>query len=282
MTVAAVTMVYNEPVMLPWWLRHYSRQVGERQCYVIDHDSDDGSTATVGGANLIRIPRFPPDETRRAEFVSDFCASLLRWYDWVIYSDVDEMLVADPARYASLADYCAGHHAEVVTAFGVNVLHRFQEPPIDPDRPLLGQRHWVFAVASMSKPLLTRVPTRWAAGFHSCDAPIVFDGLTNFHLAYIDFDMTTARQVKRRRNKAGIEGHHHLMSDVQLFHMMKNWSDMPPITGVSMDSDCPYTGGFINRIAASCVGRENKSYKFDIDLWGDRLWKVPERFNEAF
>lgn len=282
MKVAAVTMVYNEPVMLPWWLRHYSRQVGGRQCYVIDHDSDDGSTATVGEANLIRVPRGPPDETVRADFISDFCSSLLRWYDWVAYTDVDEMLVADPARYSSLSEYCAGEHPEVITAFGVNVLHRLEEPRIDASRLLLGQRHWVFAVASMAKPLLTRVPTRWSAGFHSANAPVVFDDLTNFHLAYADYGTTINRQVKRRRNKAGIEGHHHLMSDEQLFLMMRNWSCMPSVTDVSLDASCQHTSAFINRILASRAGRENDRYKIDLDVWGDRLLRVPKRFHKVF
>ena len=282
MTVAAVTMVYNEPAMLPLWLRHYSRQVGVDQCYVIDQGSDDGSTAAVGCANVIRVPRGVANETVRADFISDYCASLLRWFDWVVYADVDEMLVADPARYASLSDYCARDHADVVTAFGVNVLHRYQEPTLDPARPLLGQRRWMFAMASMAKPLLTRVPTRWAGGFHSCSAPIVFDGLTNFHLAYIDFNMTIARQVKRRVSKAGIAGHHHLMTDEQLFHMMKNWSGMPNVTDVSLDDSCRHTTAFVDRILASCIGRERDSYKIDLGIWEDRLWNVPDRFQNAF
>ena len=275
-------MVYNEPVMLPWWLRHYARQVGERQCYVIDHDSDDGSTASVGRANLIRIPRGQPDEALRADFVSDFCTALLRWHDWVLYADVDEMLVADPARYATLSEYCAGKRPDVVTAFGVNLLHRFHEPHLDPTRPLLAQRQWVFPVSSMAKPLLIRVPTRWAAGFHSADKPVVFDGLTNFHLAYADFHTTVTRQVKRRRNKAGVEGHHHLMSDEALFQMMKNWSNMVAVDDVALNADCQHMSAFIHRIIESSAGREGRSYKIDMGLWENRLWKVPERFHEAF
>lgn len=278
MNVAAVTMAYNEPVMLAWWLRHYSRQVGARQCYVIDHDSDDGSTARLGEVNVIRVPRGSFDETTRANFVSDFCTSLLRWYDWVAYTDVDEMLVADPAIYASLADYCLRRHPDVVTALGVNLLHGYHESAIDPDRPLLGQRRWMFPLSSMTKPLLTRVPTRWTAGFHSSDAPIVFDGLTNFHLAYVDFDRTIARQVKRRVSKAGLEGHHHLMSDEQLFHMMKNWSAMPRVTDVELSDRCPHTRWFVERVLASRTGREHDTYKIDLDIWSDRLWNVPERF----
>lgn len=283
MKIAAVTMVYNEATMLPWWLRHYSRQVGESHCYVIDQASDDGSTARIGDANMMRVPVGTYDETKRADFISDFCASLLKWYDWIIYTDVDEMLVADPACYSSLSEYCGKDHPDVVTAFGVNVLQRYlQEPTIDPERPILEQRRWMFAMASMAKPLLTRIPVRWAAGFHSCSAPVGFDGLTNFHLSYADFNTTIARQIKRRTSTAGKEGSHQQMSDEQLFHMMKNWSGMPAITDVELDDGCQHTRLFTDRILASCVGRENDSYKIDMSIWNDQLWNIPKRFHNAF
>ncbi len=51
-----VTMAYNEATMLPLWLRHYERQVGAENCYVLDHGSSDGSTVGIN-ANLIRLPR---------------------------------------------------------------------------------------------------------------------------------------------------------------------------------------------------------------------------------
>lgn len=105
--LAIVTMVYNEPVFLPLWLRHYTVQAEPRHCYVIDHGSSDGSTAPEQlppGLNLVRIPRSPQDDSRRCQFMSNFCAALLVWYETVIYVDVDEILVADPALHVSLAD----------------------------------------------------------------------------------------------------------------------------------------------------------------------------------
>jgi len=34
--LAVVTMVYNEEDFLPIWLKHYSRQVGLKNCFIID------------------------------------------------------------------------------------------------------------------------------------------------------------------------------------------------------------------------------------------------------
>ena len=94
--VAAITMVYNEAALLPVWARHYVKQVGADHCYVIDHGSTD-ALVLPRGVNQLRLPRSPHDDLRRAGFISKLTTSLLAYYDWVIYTDVDELLVADPA-----------------------------------------------------------------------------------------------------------------------------------------------------------------------------------------
>src|SRR4051794_24504690 len=118
---AVVTMVYNEPAFLPHWIRYYSKQFGADHCYIVDHGSDDGSTRDVDGTNLVRIPRSPMHDKKRANFISQFCTSLLEWYQTVIYTDVDEFLIPEPDRYNSLAEYCADNSSESVNAIGLNI-----------------------------------------------------------------------------------------------------------------------------------------------------------------
>ena len=60
--LACVTMAHNEADMLPLWLRHYDRQVGLEACYVLDHGSNDGSTAELKGAHHLRLEYSPLDE----------------------------------------------------------------------------------------------------------------------------------------------------------------------------------------------------------------------------
>jgi hypothetical protein len=59
MKLAAITMVYNEPDYMDIWCRHYARQVGAENCYVIDHVSDDGTTDGLGDVNVTRLARSP-------------------------------------------------------------------------------------------------------------------------------------------------------------------------------------------------------------------------------
>src|ERR1700748_3250790 len=98
MKCAVVTMVYNEPEFLPLWSKYYGALFGPENCFVIDHGSDDNSLAELRGFNVVSIPRSPKDNEKRTRFVSKFCNNLLEWYDAFIYVDVDEIVIADPAK----------------------------------------------------------------------------------------------------------------------------------------------------------------------------------------
>ncbi len=197
---AAVTMVYNEDMFLPLWRRYYGSQFGETCCYVIDHGSDDGSTSSLGNVNVVRIPRSPMHDKKRANFVSNFCSGLLEWYDSVVYSDVDEFLIPDPDKYSSLSDFTLKlQTGTTVTAIGLNVTHLpDSDPPLDLTKSILGQRQWARFVFSMCKPLVTTVPIRWVPGFHSSDQPTIFDRLYLFHLHHFDLPSSLKRLAKTR------------------------------------------------------------------------------------
>ena len=140
MKIAAITMVYNENVFLPLWEKHYGGTLGHENTYIIDHGTDDGSTDHLQG-NRLRIPRELFDNKQRANFISQFHGSLLQFYDAVIYTDCDEILIPDPDSYKDLRDYVENNGAPCSTALGINVLHRFDdEPDIDLSRPILSQR----------------------------------------------------------------------------------------------------------------------------------------------
>ena len=106
MKVAAVTMVFNEKGNLPIWSKYYGGQLTPSHCYVIDHGSTDGSTQGLTELSRILLPRSPQDDVKRALFVSRLVNSLLGYYDYVLYSDCDEILVPDPRKFSGIVDYC--------------------------------------------------------------------------------------------------------------------------------------------------------------------------------
>ena len=70
MKIAALTYVYNENVNLPIWRRYYGTNFGEENLFVVDRESDDGSTVDLGAANRIRVPRVAFDDRRRRKPVN--------------------------------------------------------------------------------------------------------------------------------------------------------------------------------------------------------------------
>jgi hypothetical protein len=226
--LAVVTMVYNEPDFLPVWATHYRAAVGAEHCYVVDHGSDDGSIEASEPFNSRRLPRSPLDEVWRANLVSHMCNDLLDRYDAVAYADVDELLVADPRRFTGLIELSRSTEADVLTAFGADVLEVRGDRILDLTRPISARRRWMRPFSSLCKPALIRRPVRWSPGFREADAPSVFDGFYLFHIAYVDNGITARRQAKRRlvQRSAGHGGQHGISPD-EILQMIKDSAELP-------------------------------------------------------
>jgi hypothetical protein len=286
--LAIVTMVYNEAVFLPLWLRHYSGQADPRHCYVVDHGSNDGSTDPARlppGLNLVRIPRSPQDDGRRCRFISQFCGGLLIWYESVIYVDVDEMLVADPALHASLEDYASGLEEQaVVSAIGLDVVHcPDDEPALDWSRPVSLQRRWLRFSSAMCKPVLIRRPVSWSPGFHNIEAAPCFHELFLFHLRYADLASGLARLALTRAQEWGTPqaGSHQRMADDVWRGMLLGMAGLPRHAG-TLGLDDGELRGWLVRVMQSAKEREAELYRIDLHLSGDALWRLPERFIRRF
>ena len=277
-------MTYNEPVMLPLWARYYAEQIGPRHCFVFDHGSDDGSVDRIDKAiNVIRLPRSAHDDVEKVNLISDFAAKLLKDYERVLFTDTDELVVADPGAFSGLLDYCRRRHADTITLFGINIVHRFGiEPSLDPDLPILGQRSWGQACGFLCKPTLIHRKTEWCAGFHLADYPSIFDDIYLFHLAYMDRDVIYERQ-KKRNASAPLNypnGHHAYSPDFVLRWYVEHFLSKPALVGAGFAVGCPERDAF----EANLFGDPQARWKNRIDNLNtfSSLWRIPERFSEIF
>lgn len=281
--LAVVTMVYNEADYLPIWLAYYGGQVDPSHCYIIDHGSDDGSTDGLTPFNVMRIPRSPLDEVRRATYISEFCASLLLWYDCVLHVDADEIVVADPRYFASLEHYCSETDLPVASAIGMNMIHRAHEAAFDPAQKVLAQREWVFRSSSMCKPALIRRPVVWPPGFHSANSPVAFDRLFMFHLRWFDLPIALRRMAKTRTmaRHVATSNDHQQISDDMLREQFRAFGSLPP-SEADLDLSTPPVADFCAQVEASQAGRQDQTYRISLDIWADELWRVPARFRDCF
>lgn len=280
-------MVYDEPDFLPIWVRHYSAQVGSRNCYVIDHGTDDGSTAAdfLGDVNIVRIPRSAHDDDRRARFLSGFCSSLLEWYDFVLHSDADEIVVADPAKHESLTAYCESCKHDVVTAIGFNILHTSDDLPIDPATKVLEQRKWICFSAAMCKPALTRRPVVWYAGFHrAADVEPTFDGLYLFHLRFLDRDIGL-RRLARSRAQAWAHADActwQRVPDEECLQMFARYDSLGRNPKIKIAQSARAVQHALSQTLGSSGCRVGEPDTFNLNFEVDELWPIPKRFLPVF
>jgi len=232
-------MARDEQLMLPRWVDHYAKQVGVRNLLVLDDNTTDGSTTDLP-CTAYRLPPGPWKKgfgKARERIVNGFARGLLACTDVVIFCDVDELIVPDPAKYSGLIDYLAAHVDDIVAPLALEVLHNDRlEGPLDSGRPLLQQRRFVKYAPAMCKPLVKRVPTAWEFAFHGIRQPFEIDpDLWLLHLKYAD--VTTLAEVaehRRRWHQAEGRGHPQSfwpMGAEELTKRLRSWTESADATG---------------------------------------------------
>ena len=199
---AVQTIVHNEPLFLPIWLGYYSRFFAPDDIYVLDNESDDGST---GGGGFVRIPveHGSVDHVWMAEILADHQRDLLDRYDVVVTTDVDEIVAPVPG-WGALAAYLDRIQEEFVNCIGYEILHmRDREPSFRAGVPVLAQRGYWFSNVGYDKPAVATEPMRWGPGLHRrADGQNNRDpDLRMIHLHRMDFHLCRERHRIRRRRK---------------------------------------------------------------------------------
>jgi hypothetical protein len=192
-SVAVVTMTRDEGAMLHRWVRHYGDAIGHQNLLVLDDNSSDGSTTDLG-CPVLPLPTLPGGqefERTRMRLINGFAEGLLACRDFVIFVDVDEYLIPDPAKFAGLREYLAARRDwPVIAPLALNVVHNVRcEGPIDPNRLVLDQRSFAKFMPGMCKPSIKQVPARWAAASHGIGRQYAVDPeLFMLHLKFYDQD----------------------------------------------------------------------------------------------
>lgn len=233
MKCAAVTYVFNEDINLAIWVNHYGTQFGRENLFIIDSGSTIQAPVDLAGINVIRLPNIPFDDVNKSFALSSLQATLSRYYDAVVVSDCDEILVANPQKYLDLKDYIQRGLSDYATAIGLNVVQAIdREEPLDFTKPLLQQRRYAIFNSFEVKTLLTKIPLKWSPGLHYVNARQKFDSdLFNFHLKLFDYEIAMRRHQSNKKNIWSDESemknsHHHTPNNVFFNSTFKPVIDM--------------------------------------------------------
>lgn len=212
---AIFTIVQDEAVRLPIWLRHY--QQTDCPLYVLDHESGPEQTevmrAAIDAAGAMRVPIFK-DQSFCHEWLRDTASTfqrfLLQSYEYVLFVEVDEIVTTRPGgRYTDLKTYLQAFNKVAICCDGYEVVQQLDdEPALDFEQlPLLQQRSMWYRSQLYSKPLLSSVPLTWTVGFHQSEeigahmAGMVDKDLLLLHLHKIDFAHALHRNAETARNR---------------------------------------------------------------------------------
>lgn len=215
--IAAITMAYKDYDLLENWVRYYEKQFGREHLYILSHGGDPEHKKITEGANLIYLPR---DETmqkwdrKRWFFLTNFTNGLLRYYNWVICGDVDEIVIVDPEQAESLTDYINRYSALnsplSLSPLGLETVHNpdLEKEALDGPGTILEKRRLFRLNANYSKPCVIRKDVGFTIGGHANNhQPRYLDPhLYLIHLRYYDFDLTCERLKGRSEMRKTIQG----------------------------------------------------------------------------
>jgi len=203
---AIFVMVQNEKVFLPIWLKYYTKYFSGDDIYVFDHRTDDGSVEKCSALFKFRNIRleypFSFDHLWFRFVASSMQKKLLKYYEYVIFTDVDEILMPHPAYYSGLDDYIEKLKKKYVRCIGYELIHlNNNENSFDSRKTVLSQRSFWYRNNLYNKTLLSSKSLSWRIGFHG-----VLKFISNYdntflliHLHKIDYDYCWNKSLERSK-----------------------------------------------------------------------------------
>ncbi len=291
MSVAIVTMVFDDFEFLPIWLKYWRSQLPERNLYVLVHGEQPVLEDMAQGCNVVRLNRpepYPNMEFDRWRMVSHFASSLTLMYNTVVYTDVDEILVQDPDVPGMIAERLDAIIEPVTAPYGVEVIHRMsvETDAIDPGRPILTQRQFCRGSARFSKPCIIKQPTNWRRGGHFAYSGTVSSdpAIFNFHLRYFDMDLFRQRALKRRASTKAPRGKNMTQDRRWRAEDAALEEHIAGTTNMEFLPDAPFQFNYHNRVISRGKMIESgdgafMKYPLRVDAY---LRRIPERFRDVF
>lgn len=283
-----VAMVYQDYDLLQRWYDYYANQVGAENLFVFSHGNDPKHREIATGANVINVPRDPTMvkfDRRRWTMLSAFTSGMLQFYNWMLVTDIDEMVIVDPDVAPSLTTYLRNSFPKISDApssicpFALNIIHIPEEEtlPIEPGQTILSRRRYFAPSRVYSKPTLVRQPVGFGPGGHRNNLGLrtLSDDLYLVHLKYFDMGEMISRAKKQASlvNKVNSKG-----AELQVDHVWSN--TVETYHNIRENHQLGPENIALPEIRAAMMKQKQKYT--DQYIWGavnnSILYRIPERF----
>lgn len=200
---AVFTIVKNESYFLPIWIKHYKKYFNVADIYVLDHESNDGSTNNLD-VNVIPVTNeLAFDHQWLVDTVQNQQVKLLEEYESVLFAESDELIYTlEKPLNEVIDDFLQDESITHQTCLGLEVIERIgEEKPLEQTDDIFEHRSYWFQHPLYNKTLLSKVPLNWVWGFHHTDntQPNIKFGLFLCHLHRCDFEMMLKRHEERAK-----------------------------------------------------------------------------------
>ena len=278
--VAVVTDATSPGYFFPSWVAYYGGLFGRENLFVVTYRGLAGlfSDYALGGIWELKSDF---SETVRADIVAEIVAIGLAKYDAVVRCDVDEFIVADPRRHASLASYIDGLDLPCVTTMGLDVIERDEDRLRIDGSGLLGQRSYCVRSAAYCKTAIARVPLKWSVGFHHADVRPVFDAAYLFHMKYADFQgrLEWFSHMLATSAPGSAEQAHYSGGLDELHATRARFGALPIVEGWREFDDPAYWDAFARSVEEPRPGENFYRNRFGTE---DAALRIPDAFRRLF
>lgn len=202
---AVYTIVKNESYHLKKWIDHYKKYFSPKDIYILDHESDDGSTDGLD-VNVVKVyNKIVFDHRWLNETVTVQLQTLLQEYECVLFSEVDELIYSVQTPLNERIKNFLSEDKNYVRCLSHNVFQNFEkeEKDLEETDSILEYRNYWSRDVDYDKVLLTKIPLSWILGFHylsSEEKPEIAEDLFLIHIHYFDLNLTVKRHANRLIN----------------------------------------------------------------------------------
>ncbi len=204
---AIFVMTQNEEIFLPIWLKYYSKYFEGDDIFVFDHRSTDNSIEKCSQSFKFRHLRlnYPFSfDHKWFQFVEENTyVKLLESYEYVLFTDVDEILLANSEKYTGLDDYINKLQEDRVRCLGYDLINvKDKESIFNVNESVLSQRKYWYRTEMYDKTLLSKIPLKFTIGNHTLSGirqPRQDKDLLLIHLHKLDFEMCWNKNVEKAK-----------------------------------------------------------------------------------